>query len=38
MFFWGFFLESLAVIVGCLVIFQVVDYIVIKVKGDITKE
>lgn len=38
MFFWGFFLESLAVIVACLVIFQVLDYIVTKVKGDITEE
>lgn len=38
MFFWGFFLESLGVIIGCLVFFQVMDFIITKVKGDITEE
>lgn len=38
MFFWGFFLESLAVIIGCLVVFQVVDFFITRAKGDHTEE
>lgn len=33
MFFWGFFFESLAVCIGCCVVFQVIDFIITKAKG-----
>lgn len=33
MFFWGFFLQSLAVCFGCCLVFQILDMIITKAKA-----